>query len=282
MNFKSYSYTEEQLQERIAQIIDRQGKNSDRHEALKTIFQSIDFTTLEATDNARKIEEFCAKAIDFQKNGMGISVPAICIYSPFVKQAKALLKGSGIKVATVACCFPSGQMPFDLKKKEVQYCVEQGADEVDMVISRGTFLSGNYDEVYNEIQAIREICKSPVHLKVILETGELKTVGNIREASELAILAGADFIKTSTGKIAVNATPMAALIMCDTIKEYYEATGQMVGFKPAGGMSTIEDALTYYYIVKDVLGDKWLNKNYFRVGTSRLAGKVMDELHVLA
>ena len=278
MNFKSYSYTEEQLQERIAQIIDRQGKNSDRHEALKTIFQSIDFTTLEATDNARKIEEFCAKAIDFQKNGMGISVPAICIYSPFVKQAKALLKGSGIKVATVACCFPSGQMPFDLKKKEVQYCVEQGADEVDMVISRGTFLSGNYDEVYNEIQAIREICKSPVHLKVILETGELKTVGNIREASELAILAGADFIKTSTGKIAVNATPMAALIMCDTIKEYYEATGQMVGFKPAGGMSTIEDALTYYYIVKDVLGDKWLNKNYFRVGTSRLAGKVMEEL----
>ena len=245
---------------------------------MKTIFQSIDFTTLEAFDNAKKIEEFCAKAIDFQKNSMGISVPAICIYSPFVKQAKCLLKGSGIKVATVACCFPSGQMPFDLKKKEVQYCVEQGADEVDMVISRGTFLEGNYDEVYNEIQAIREICKAPVRLKVILETGELKTPANIRKASELAILAGADFIKTSTGKIAVNATSMAALVMCDTIKEYFETTGQMIGFKPAGGMSTIEDALTYYYIVKDVLGEKWLNKNYFRVGTSRLAGKVMEEL----
>ena len=278
MNFKSYNHTEEELQARIAQIIEKQGKSSDRREALKTIFQSIDFTTLEAFDNAKKIEDFCAKAIDFQKNSMEISVPAICIYSPFVKQAKALLKGSGIKVATVACCFPSGQMPFDLKKKEVQYCVEQGADEVDMVISRGTFLEGNYDEVYNEIQAIREICKAPVHLKVILETGELKTVENIRKASELAILAGADFIKTSTGKIAVNATPMAAVIMCDTIKEYYEATGQMIGFKPAGGMSTIEDALTYYYIVKDVLGEKWLNKNYFRVGTSRLAGKVMEEL----
>ena len=278
MNFKSYDYTEEQIQARVSQIIDKQGKNSDRREALKTIFQSIDFTTLEAFDNAKKIEEFCAKAIDFQKNDMGISVPAICIYSPFVKQAKGLLKGSGIKVATVACCFPSGQMPFDLKKKEVAYCVEQGADEVDMVISRGTFLAGNYDEVYNEIQAIREICKSPVHLKVILETGELKTPANIRKASELAILAGADFIKTSTGKIAVNATPMAALVMCDTIKEYYEATGQMIGFKPAGGMSTIEDALTYYYIVKDVLGEKWLNKEYFRVGTSRLAGKVMEEL----
>lgn len=279
MNFGPYNYTEEELQGRIAQIIEKQSKSCDRREALKTIFQSIDFTTLEAFDNAKKIEDFCAKAIDFQKNSMGISVPAICIYSPFVKQAKGLLKGSGIKVATVACCFPSGQMPFELKKKEVQYCVEQGADEVDMVISRGTFLAGNYDEVYNEIQAIREICKAPVHLKVILETGELKTVANIRKASELAILAGADFIKTSTGKIAVNATPMAAVIMCDTIKEYFETTGQMIGFKPAGGMSTIEDALTYYYIVKDVLGEKWLNKDYFRVGTSRLAGKVMEELN---
>ena len=278
MNFKPYNYTEEELQSRIEAIVKRQSEKSDRRKALKTIFQSIDFTTLEAFDNAKKIEEFCAKAIDFQKNDMKISVPAICIYSPFVKQAKGLLKGSGIKVATVACCFPSGQMPFDLKKKEVQYCVEQGADEVDMVISRGTFLEGNYDEVYNEIQAIREICKAPVHLKVILETGELKTPANIRKASELAILAGADFIKTSTGKIAVNATPVAALVMCDTIKEYYEATGQMIGFKPAGGMSTIEDALTYYYIVKDVLGEKWLNKDYFRVGTSRLAGKVMEEL----
>ena len=279
MNFKSYNYSEEELQSRVETIIQRQVKDSDRREALKTIFQSVDFTTLEGLDNAKKIDEFCAKAIGFQKNDMGISVPAICIYSPFVKQAKGLLKGSGIKVATVACCFPSGQMSFDLKKKEVQYCVEQGADEVDMVISRGTFLAGNYDEVYNEIQAIREICKAPVHLKVILETGELKTPANIRKASELAILAGADFIKTSTGKIAVNATPMAAVIMCDTIKEYYEATGQMVGFKPAGGMSTIEDALTYYYIVKDILGEKWLNKNYFRVGTSRLAGKVMEELN---
>ena len=278
MRFKPYNHSEEALNERIRLIVNEEKKQGKEKEALKTIFQSIDFTALEAFDNANKIEEFCAKAIDFQKNSMGISVPAICIYSPFVKQAKALLKGSGIKVATVACCFPSGQMPFDLKKKEVQYCVEQGADEVDMVISRGTFLEGNYDEVYNEIQAIREICKAPVHLKVILETGELKTPANIRKASELAILAGADFIKTSTGKIAVNATPMAALVMCDTIKEYFEATGQMIGFKPAGGMSTIEDALTYYYIVKDILGEKWLNKNYFRVGTSRLAGKVMEEL----
>lgn len=278
MCFGFYNHTEEELQARIDSIVGKQSGCSDRGEALKTIFRSIDFTTLESSDNARKIDDFCAKAIDYQNNNMGISLPAICIYSSFVKQAKRLLEGSGIKVATVACCFPSGQMPFDLKRREVEYCVGQGADEVDMVISRGTFLEGNYDEVYNEIRVIRDICKAPLHLKVILETGELKTVANIRKASELAILAGADFIKTSTGKTAVNATPTAAIVMCDTIREYYEATGRMVGFKPAGGLSTIEDALTYYYIVKDILGEKWLNKNYFRVGTSRLAGKVMDEL----
>ena len=134
-------------------------------------------------------------------------------------------------------------MPFDLKVKEVEYCVEQGADEVDMVISRGTFLAGNYDEVFNEIKTIKATCKD-AHLKVILETGELKTVQNIRKASELAILAGADFIKTSTGKVPVAATPLAAIIMIDTIKEYYEATGKKVGFKPAGGMKTAEDAMT--------------------------------------
>jgi len=278
MNFKPYNHNEEELQQRIEAILKRQDESCNRQESLKTIFKSIDFTTLEAFDNAQKINEFCAKALAFPKNDLHLSVPAICIYSPFVKQAKELLKGSGIHVATVACAFPSGQMPFELKKNEVEYCVGQGADEVDMVISRGTFLEGDYDEVYNEIQGIRDICKSPVMLKVILETGELKTVANIRKAAELAIMAGADFIKTSTGKVPVAATPLAAIVMCDTIKEYYEATGQMVGFKPAGGMSTVEDALTYYYIVKDVLGDKWLNSKYFRVGTSRLANKVMEEI----
>lgn len=188
------------------------------------------------------------------------------------------LAGSGIHVATVACAFPSGQMPFDLKKKEVEYCVNEGADEVDMVISRGTFLAGRYDEVYDEIRAIRDICGKDVLLKVILETGELKTVENIRKASEIAILAGADFIKTSTGKVAVAATPLAAVIMIDTIKEYFEATGKKVGFKPAGGLSTVDDALTYFYLVKDILGDEWLNSRYLRFGTSRLAEKVRDEI----
>ena len=277
MNFKPYTYTEEQLLARIDQIVAEQKAVSDEKESLKTIFQSIDFTTLEAFDNEQKINEFCAKALAFPKGKPHLSVPAICIYSPFVKQAKQLLAGSDIHVATVACAFPSGQMPFDLKVKEVEYCVEQGADEVDMVISRGTFLAGKYDEVFNEIKTIKATCQD-AHLKVILETGELKTVANIRKASELAILAGADFIKTSTGKVPVAATPLAAIIMIDTIKEYYEATGKKVGFKPAGGMKVADDALTYYFLVKGILGEQWLNKNFFRVGTSRLAGQIIEML----
>ena len=278
MDFKPYLFSEETLLSRVDEALSRQSRLCDRNESLKTIFQCIDFTTLEAFDNETKINDFCSKALSFKDNDLHISVPAVCIYSPFVRQAKELLRGSGIKVATVACAFPSGQMPFELKRREVEYCVEQGADEVDMVISRGTFLAGRLDEVYEEIKSVREACAPPVRLKVILETGELKSVENIRRASEIAINAGADFIKTSTGKSPVSATPLAAIIMCDTIKEYYEATGRMVGFKPAGGMSTIDDALTYFYTVREVLGERWLNKDYFRVGTSRLAGKVMDEL----
>ena len=278
MDFKPYLFSEETLLSRVDEALSRQSRLCDRNESLKTIFQCIDFTTLEAFDNETKINDFCSKALSFKDNDLHISVPAVCIYSPFVRQAKELLRGSGIKVATVACAFPSGQMPFELKRREVEYCVEQGADEVDMVISRGTFLAGRLDEVYDEIKSVREACAPPVRLKVILETGELKSVENIRRASETAINAGADFIKTSTGKSPVSATPLAAIIMCDTIKEYFEATGRMVGFKPAGGMSTIDDALTYFYIVREVLGERWLNKDYFRVGTSRLAGKVMDEL----
>ena len=278
MDFKPYLFSEETLLSRVDEALSRQSRLCDRNESLKTIFQCIDFTTLEAFDNETKINDFCSKALSFKDNDLHISVPAVCIYSPFVRQAKELLRGSGIKLATVACAFPSGRMPFELKRREVEYCVEQGADEVDMVISRGTFLAGRLDEVYEEIKSVREACAPPVRLKVILETGELKSVENIRRASEIAINAGADFIKTSTGKSPVSATPLAAIIMCDTIKEYFEATGRMVGFKPAGGMSTIDDALTYFYIVREVLGERWLNKDYFRVGTSRLAGKVMDEL----
>ena len=279
MQFKSYNHGEEALNERITLIVNKEKEKGNEKEALKTIFQSIDFTTLEAFDNAEKIKDFCEKALDFPKQKPHLSVPAVCIYSPFIRQAKQLLAGSNIRVATVACCFPSGQMPFDLKVKEVEYCVNEGADEVDMVISRGTFLAGRYDEVFDEIKTIKATCSDKAHLKVILETGELKTVQNIRKASELAILAGADFIKTSTGKVPMAATPLAAIVMIDTIKEYYETTGKKVGFKPAGGMKTPEDALTYYYLVKNILGEQWLNPNLFRVGTSRLAGLISEQIN---
>ena len=251
MKFKPYNHSEAALNERIALILNEEKKKGHEKDALRTIFQSIDFTTLEAFDNEAKIKDFCEKALTFPKQKPHLSVPAICIYSPFIRQAKKQLEGSGIHVATVACAFPSGQMPFDLKVKEVEYCVNEGADEVDMVIS----------------------------LKVILETGELKTVENIRKASELAILAGADFIKTSTGKVPVAATPLAAIVMIDTIKEYYEATGKKVGFKPAGGMKVPDDALTYYYLLKNILGEQWLNPNLFRVGTSRLAGLILEQIN---
>ncbi len=278
MQFKPYNHTEAALNERIGLILNEEKKKGNEKEALRTVFQSIDFTTLEAFDNEAKINDFCAKALSFPKQAPHLSVPAICIYSPFIRQAKKLLEGSNIRVATVACAFPSGMMPFDLKVKEVEYCVNEGADEVDMVISRGTFLAGRYDEVFDEIKTIKATCGDMARLKVILETGELKTVENIRKASELAILAGADFIKTSTGKVPVAATPLAAIVMIDTIKEYYEATGKRVGFKPAGGMKTPDDALTYYYLVKNILGNDWLNPSLFRVGTSRLANLILEQI----
>ncbi len=278
MQFSPYHHSEAALNERIGLIIGEEKKQGNEKEALRTIFQCIDFTTLEAFDNEERIKDFCEKALSFPKQKPHLSVPAICIYSPFIRQAKQLLSGSNIRVATVACAFPSGMMPFDLKVKEVEYCVKEGADEVDMVISRGTFLAGRYDEVFDEIKTVKETCGNKARLKVILETGELKTVQNIRKASELAILAGADFIKTSTGKVPLAATPLAAIVMIDTIKEYYRATGKKVGFKPAGGMKTPEDALTYYYLLKHTLGESWLNKDLFRVGTSRLAGLILEQM----
>ncbi len=189
-----------------------------------------------------------------------ISVAALCIYSPFLKQAKSLIKNSGLQLATVACAFPTGQMPLDLKLKEVEFAVVQGADEVDMVISRGTFFcKAIINLFFEEIKAVKNAC-GKAHLKVILETGELESVENIRKASEIALLAGADFLKTSTGKISPAATPLAAVVMLDSIAEYYEKKPEKkVGFKPAGGIADPETALTYYLLVKDILGEEWLN-----------------------
>ena len=276
MNFKPYNYSEDELQQRIAEL--SRNTYADRKELLAKLFNSIDYTTLESTDNAEKIDKFCAKAKSFPSIAKELKVPAICIYSPFIAQAKQLLNGSGIRIATVACCFPTGQMPIEVKVKEVEYCVQQGVDEVDMVISRGTMLSGDFETVGKEVAAVKKACNGRT-LKVILETGDLSTIENIRKASIIAIENGADFIKTSTGKSSESATPRAAIIMIDTIKEYYEMTGKKVGFKPAGGMKTIDDAITYLMLAENILGKEWIQPMLFRLGTSRLADKIIDEFN---
>lgn len=277
MNFNAYSLNKAQIEAQIDDLIAETPSNTEWNKALQLIFSCIDLTTLEATDNADRIAKFCEKALAYKNEG--VSVAALCIFSPFLKQAKTLIKDSGIHLATVACAFPTGQMPLDLKLREVEFAVAQGADEVDMVISRGTFLQGDYDAIFEEIKAVKKACRN-AHLKVILETGELQTVENIRKASEIALLAGADFLKTSTGKVSPAATPLAAVIMLDTIAEFYKKTGKMVGFKPAGGIADPETAYTYYVLVKNILGNEWLNNKLFRIGASRLADKVFELIKV--
>lgn len=274
-NFESYPYSEEQIQERIAQYTAQPLRYfSSKEDAQRFLLNCIDLTTLEGSDNKQKISELCQKAIDFNNPERGTkSTAAVCVYPPFVAQAKQLVGNKGIYVASVAGAFPAGQSPIEVKIAEVKYAVAQGADEIDMVISRGKFLEGNYQEVFDEIVAIKQAAH-PAHLKVILETGELKSADNIFRASQLAIAAGADFIKTSTGKIAVNATPESFLVMLDAIKSHYENTGTMIGIKPAGGIADAETAINFLKILENVLGEKWLTNQYFRIGASRLANKL--------
>ena len=234
---------------------------ADLHQKIKSF---IDLTTLEGADTKDKITALCAKAKQHQ-------TAAICVYPPFAKLARQVLAGTNIQTACVAGAFPSGQSPIHIKTAEVAYAVEQGAQEIDMVISRGTFLEGDYATVGAEIKAIKDACGT-AHLKVILETGELQTPENIRLASEIAIagINTGDFIKTSTGKVAVNATPEAAFEMLHAIREAYEKTGKKIGFKPAGGVATPADAEIYVKLVYAILGEEWLTPALFRIGASRL------------
>ncbi|MGA2822381.1 MAG: deoxyribose-phosphate aldolase [Bacteroidales bacterium] len=243
---------------------------------LRTLLSCIDLTTLEGSDNTARIVELCRKACSFGESGLPLPA-AVCVYPPFVKLAKNQLKGTDIRVAAVAGAFPSGQSPLAVRLEEVRYTVNEGADEIDMVISRGRLLEGDERYVFDEIAAIREVCKE-VHLKVILETGELKTPALIRKASEIAIAAGTDFIKTSTGKIQPAATEEAVGIMLKVIREHYKKTGKKTGIKPAGGISEPKQALQYYLLTKRILGTDWLNKNLFRIGASRLADGLAREI----
>lgn len=244
----------------------------------RTLLSCIDLTTLEGSDNTARIVELCRKACSFGDSGLPLPA-AVCIYPPFVGLAKNQLKGTGIRVAAVAGAFPSGQSPMAVRLEEVRYTLNEGANEIDMVISRGRLLEGDEIYVFDEIAAIREVCKE-VCLKVILETGELKIPDLIRKAGKIAIAAGADFIKTSTGKIQPAATEEAVGIMLDVIREEYAKTGKKTGIKPAGGISEPEQALQYYLLTKRILGTDWLNKNLFRIGASRLADGLAREIAI--
>lgn len=268
------------LQKTIEQHVAKSSEDSascrNRKEILESILTLLDLTTLEGTDNTARITKLCEKALSFKAAGLP-STAAVCVYPPFVAQAKMLLQGSGIHIAAVAGAFPSGQSPIEVKEAEVDFTVKQGADEIDMVISRGAFLEGDFERVRDEVAALKKVCGS-VHLKVILETGELGSVENITKASELAIEGGGDFIKTSTGKIQPAATPEAMAAMLLVIHAHFKKTGKKIGIKPAGGISTPDQALLYWFLVKNILGNDWLNNDLFRIGASRLADTLAEEI----
>ncbi|MEM0999506.1 MAG: deoxyribose-phosphate aldolase [Bacteroidota bacterium] len=264
--------------ERVARFRGRSIKKASKIEALKLALSMIDLTTLEGRDTPGKVKQLCYKAQHLHDAYPELpSVAAVCVYPTLVRTAKAELKGSGIKVAAVATGFPSGQAPPSVKRDDTRFAVAEGADEVDMVISRGEFLKGNHQFVYDEIRSIKEAC-GPARLKVILETGELSTLDNVRKASEIALLAGADFIKTSTGKIKPAATMEVTLVMLEAIRDHFYATGKMVGMKPAGGIRNAKLAVHYLVMLRETLGNAWLSPEWFRFGASSLANDLLLQL----
>lgn len=266
------------IEERASRFTKRSIKTAAKIEGLNLVLSMIDLTTLEGKDTAGKVKQLCYKAMHLNDSYEGLpTVAAICVYPTLVKVAKNALKGSGINVAAVATAFPSGQAPKSVKIADTKFAVRQGADEIDMVISRGKFLNGDYNFVFDEIAEIKEAC-GEAHLKVILETGELNTLDNVRRASDIAMHAGADFIKTSTGKISPAATMPVTLVMLEAIRDYYYKTGKMIGMKPAGGIAKAKLALHYLVMVKETMGDAWMTPTWFRFGASSLANDVLMQL----
>lgn len=266
------------VEERTARFTKRSIKGTSKMQGLRMALNMIDLTTLEGKDTPGKVKQLCYKAMHLHDAIPGLpTVAAICVYPTMVKTAKKALEGSAIKVASVATAFPSGQSTRQIKLIETKFAVNEGADEVDMVISRGKFHAGEYNFVFDEIAAIKEAC-GKVRLKVILETGELGTLDQVRRASEIAMAAGADFIKTSTGKIQPAATMPVTLVMLEAIRDYYYKTGIMIGMKPAGGISKSKLALHYLVMVKETLGEAWLDNHWFRFGASSLANDVLMQI----
>jgi deoxyribose-phosphate aldolase len=266
------------VQERVTSLTRRSIKKASKVWALDLTIRMIDLTTLEGKDTPGKIRALCAKGMRPQPGDPTIPpVAAICVYPTFVAEAKAALAGSTVKVASVATAFPSGQTFLDIKLAEVRAAVAAGADEIDMVIDRGAFLSGDYAAVFEEIVAIKD-ASGEAHLKVILETGELGTFDNVRRASVLAMAAGADFIKTSTGKVTPAATLPVTLVMLEAIRDFERVTGKMIGMKPAGGIRTSKEAIAYLVVLYETLGPRWMTPDRFRFGASSLLNDVLMQL----
>ncbi len=266
------------IEERAAGLGRRSIKKEAKRAGIRLAMSMLDLTTLEGKDSEGKVRQLCRKAIrPLPEDPTVPHVAAICVYPNFVAIARDALGTSGVKVASVATGFPAGQVPLPVKLDDTRRAVEAGADEIDIVIDRGAFLSGEYDRVTDEILAVKESCGA-AHLKVILETGELETYDNVRRASDLAMAAGADFIKTSTGKVTPAATAPVVLVMLEAIRDHYLATGRRVGMKPAGGIKTSKQALHLLVLVKETLGDAWLTPDLFRIGASTLANDLLMQL----
>jgi deoxyribose-phosphate aldolase len=266
------------VDERVARFQSRSIKKSSKVEALKLILSMIDLTTLEGQDTPGKVRQLCQKAIHLHDAMPGLPhVAAICVYPTMVSVAKKALAGHDINIASVATAFPSGMSTLQVKLDDTRMAVKAGATEIDMVISRGRFLAGDYRYVFDEIVAVKEAC-GDAHLKVILETGELGTLDQVRRASVLAMHAGADFIKTSTGKIQPAATMQVTLTMLQAIRDFYRDTGKMIGMKPAGGISTSKLAIHYLVMLHETLGNAWMTPEWFRFGASSLANDVLMQL----
>ena len=261
---------------RAAMLASRSIKTTAKQWALDMAISMIDLTTLEGQDTPGKVRALCAKAKrPDPADPTAPKVAAVCVYPDLAHVAAEELKGSGIHVASVATAFPSGRTGLDVKLADVRYAIAAGADEVDMVIDRGAFLAGHYQVVYDEIAAVREACAEAAHLKVILETGELVTLDNVRRASWLAMLAGAGFIKTSTGKVTPAATLPVTLVMLEAVRDFRETHGRQIGVKPAGGIRTAKDAIKYLVLVNETAGEEWLDPAWFRFGASSLLNDLL-------
>ncbi len=270
--------SDEEVKEAVKKIIAEKVHENDTTEVKKFLMGSVELTTLKTTDSDTSVMAFTEKVNHFEEVYPTLPhVATICVYPKFARIVSETLEIEGVEIACVSGSFPSSQSLIEVKTIETQLAIKDGATEIDIVMPVGSFLEGDYETVVDEIQQQKEACGNH-DMKVILETGCLKTAKNIKIASILSMYAGADYIKTSTGKLEPAATPEAAYVMCQSIKEYYDQTGIMIGFKPAGGLNSVMDALIYYTIVKEVLGEKWLTNKYLRLGTSRLANMLLSEV----